>query len=83
MAHLDRRAVDVACGRTTHHDEFAHGYTEVASLSDGELTTLDDLFRARVLSWGLAVLEGRADAATNCELRQCVRLLERTRPFTA
>ncbi len=82
MAHLNRRAVDVACGRLGWHDEFVHGYTEIVPLSDGELGALDDLYRARTMSWALAVLEGRADVSdTNHELHQCVNTLEQTRPF--
>jgi Ser/Thr protein kinase RdoA (MazF antagonist) len=85
MAHLNRRAVDVACGRLGWHDEFVYGYTEITPLSEGELGALDDLFRARNMSWALAVLEGRGDATapntTNDELRQWVTALEQTRPF--
>jgi Ser/Thr protein kinase RdoA (MazF antagonist) len=84
MAHLNRRAVDVACGRLGWHDEFVHGYSEITPLSDGELIVLDDLYRVRSMSWALAVLEGRADAPdTNHELRQCVSALKQTRPYVA
>ena len=81
-AHLDLRAVDVACARRSRDDEVARGYLEVIPLSDEELGCLDDLWRANVLRYALRLLESESitgDAVS--ELEWCVAQLEKTRPF--
>jgi len=81
-AHLDLRAVDVACARRSRYDEVARGYLEVIPLSDEELGCLDDLWRANVLRYALRLLdcETTTDVAIS-ELEWCVAQLEKTRPF--
>jgi len=81
-AHLDLRAVDVACARRSGYDEVARGYLEVIPLSDEELGCLDDLWRANVLRYALRLLDGETatDVAIS-ELEWCVAQLEKTRPF--
>jgi Ser/Thr protein kinase RdoA (MazF antagonist) len=81
-AHLDLRAVDVACARRSRDDEVARGYLEVIPLSNEELGCLDDLWRSNVLRYALQLLdcETTTDVAIT-ELEWCVAQLEKTRPF--
>ena len=81
-AHLDLRAVDVACARRSRGDEVARGYQEVDPLSDEELGCLDDLWRASVLRYALHLLENESiTGEAVSELEWCVAQLERTQPF--
>jgi len=79
-AHLDLRAVDLACARRSGGDEVARGYLEIFPLADSELDCLDDLWRASVLRYFLQILERKAVTGTEAsELEWCLRQVEKTR----
>jgi Ser/Thr protein kinase RdoA (MazF antagonist) len=79
--HLDLRAADVACARRSVSDAVVRGYLEVSTLSNVELTCLDDLWRLSVLRYAAQLLAGTATGPAASGLEWCVRQLDKTRPF--
>jgi Ser/Thr protein kinase RdoA (MazF antagonist) len=80
--HLDLRATDVACARRSKQDDVVRGYLEITPLTDAELGSLDNLWRATVLRYALQIIGGNVAAETaKSELQWCVKQLEKTMPF--
>ena len=79
--HLDLRATDVAGARRSSTDGVVHGYLQRAPLTDIELATLDDLWRASVLRYAAQLLDSPSRIDAVDQLEWCVRQLDKTRPY--